>query len=411
MKPLDDVKVIDLSRVLAGPWAGQLLADLGAEVIKVERPGVGDDTREWGPPYAVSDQSGTPGESAYFLSANRGKLGIAVDFTTEAGRKVIEQLIAQADVVLENFRVGHLAKYGLDYASLAKVKPDIIYCSISGFGQTGPYALRPGYDFIVQGVGGLMSVTGAADGQPGGGPLKAGVALTDIMTGLYASSAVLAALHHRDRTGLGQHIDIALLDVQVATLANQALSYLVSGRNPERIGNDHPSIVPYRTFDALDEPFNIAVGNDSQFAKVCNILGLDSLATDPRFSSNAGRVRNRAELVPLLQVPLAKRPAAEWLCLLKTGGVPAGPINSIKAVFEDPQVRHRGTRIDLPHRTLGTAPGVACPLRFSQAEIGSEISAPVLGEHTIEILQDRLKLGQTEIDVLIAAGAVAAHTD
>ena len=400
---LEDVVVLDLSRVLAGPWCTQLLADMGAEVIKLERPGSGDETRGWGPPYLGEDGDR---QSAYFLCANRGKQALAVDFTTEAGRRIVEDLVRQVDVVVENFKVGALARYGLDYAALKKINPRLIYCSITGFGQTGPYAGRAGYDFILQGMGGLMSVTGPPDGEPGGGPYRVGVALTDILTGLYASNGILAALHARERTGVGQHIDLALLDVQVATLANQALAYLATGQSPGRTGNAHPTIVPYQTFQAADAPINIAVGNDSQFRRLCETLGVDELAADPRFTANSARAAHKSELTQRLQAVFSTRPVAEWTAMLEAKGVPAGPINTLEQVFADPQVQHRGMRIDLPHPTLGTAPGVACPLNFSDAPSGHPNAPPLIGQHTDEILSGRLGMTPEAIAGMKARGEI-----
>jgi crotonobetainyl-CoA:carnitine CoA-transferase CaiB-like acyl-CoA transferase len=359
---LHGVRVLDLSRVLAGPWATQLLADLGAEVIKVERPGEGDDTRKWGPPFA-SSEDGSARESAYFLSANRGKHSICVDIAAAEGQRIIRDLAASADVLVENFKVGALARYSLDYASLHALNPRLVYCSLTGFGQDGPYAGRPGYDFLIQGMGGLMSITG----EPGGGPMKAGVALVDVITGLYACNAILAALNHRDRTGRGQHIDVALLDSLVAALANQAASFLVTGENPARLGNAHPSIVPYDVFTSADGHIIIAVGNDGQFRRLCELLGSAALAEDARFVSNQQRVRNRIELTQLLNERLQRRTSAQWLEQMAAAGVPAGPINRMNEVFADPQVRHRQLRLDIPHPQLGSVTTVACPIRFGHA--------------------------------------------
>lgn len=403
-KLLDGVTVLDLSRVLAAPWCTQLLADFGAEVIKVERPGEGDDTRSWGPPYL--EGAGGEKESAYFLCANRGKRAMAVDFTTEAGQDVIRRLAAQADILVENFKVGGLARYGLDYASLSALNPRLIYCSITGFGQTGPYANRAGYDFIVQGMGGLMSVTGPADGEPGGEPQRVGVAVADVLTGLYAGNAILAALHKRGETGRGQHIDVALLDVQVATLANQALNYLVTGKVPVRTGNAHPTIVPYQTFRASDGHMIVAVGNDGQFARLCKAVGLP-LGGDPRFATNQARLANRAELAARLQAILETRPADHWVDLLEGLAVPAGPINTIDKVFEDPQVQARGLRMEVPHATLGSVPSVGTPVRFSDGPLEYEEGIPTMGQHTDEILRTRLSLSDAEIAELRRTGAVA----
>jgi len=392
-RALQGVKVLDLSRVLAGPWCGQLLADLGADVVKVERPGAGDDTRSWGPPW-LHDPSGAPTrDAAYFFCANRNKRSVTADIATPEGRDLVRRLALEADVVLENFKVGGLEQYGLDYASLKALKPGLVWCSITGFGQTGPYAQRAGYDFLIQGMGGLMSVTGRADGEEGAGPQKVGVALTDILTGLYASVAVLAALAHRDRTGQGQHIDLALLDVQVACLANQTANYLIGGTPPRRMGNAHPNIVPYQDFPTADGDMILAVGNDGQFARLCEVAGQPGWATDPRFATNAARVRHRAELIPLLRQATVMRTTREWIAALEAAGVPCGPINGLAEVFDDPQVIARGLRIDLPHPVAGTVPGVANPIRLSATPVAYDRAPPVLGEHTAEVLRDWLGLG------------------
>ncbi len=392
--PLAHIRVLDLSRVLAGPWAGQLLADLGAEVIKVERPGAGDDTRAWGPPYL----DGT-GESAYFLSANRGKKSVTIDMAAPEGQALIRDLAARSDVVLENFKVGGLAKYGLDYASLREVNPRLVYCSITGFGQDGPYAHRAGYDFMIQGMGGLMSLTG----QPDGAPVKVGVAIADLFTGMYASNAVLAALAHRDRTGEGQHIDLALLDCQVAMLANQAMNYLTTGAAPSRLGNAHPNIVPYQAFATADGHIILAVGNDAQYARFCKVAGV---AEDERFRTNAQRVGGRAELVPMLEDVLATRTSADWLAALEAVGVPCGPINTLDQVFADPQVQHRGLRQTLPHPTGGTVEQVACPIRYSGTPLDKATAPPTLGQHTGAVLGEVLGVDADRLEVLRKAGVV-----
>lgn len=402
---LSHLTVLDLSRVLAGPWAGQILGDLGATVYKVERPGSGDDTRGWGPPF-ITDRTGGPGDAAYFLCANRNKKSITVDFTTAEGRAIVDRLAAGADVLLENFKVGGLAAHGLDYESLRKINPRLIYCSITGFGQDGPYAARPGYDFLIQAMGGLMSITGAKDGEPGAGPQKAGVAVTDILTGLYATIGILAALAHRDRTGEGQHIDVALLDVQVACLANQAMNYLVGGKAPVRMGNAHPNIVPYQDFPTADGYMIIAVGNDGQFARLCAELGLAELAQDGRFATNPSRVANRERLIALLAAATATRTTAEWTSRLERAQVPCGPINALDAVFADPQVRARGMRLDLAHATAGTVPQVASPLRLSATPIDYRSAPPVLGADTREVLETRLGLSAADIDALAARNIV-----
>ena len=392
---LSHVTVLDLSRILAGPWAGQMLADLGADVIKIERPGTGDDTRSWGPPFLHDD-------AAYYLCANRNKRSVTVDFTTAAGADIVRDLARSADIVLENFKVGGLLAYGLDYESLRAINPRLIYCSITGFGQTGPYAGRAGYDFLVQGLGGLMSVTGRAVGEPGAGPQKAGVAVTDLLTGLYASTGVLAALLHRERTGVGQHIDLSLLDVQVACLANQAMNYLVSGQVPQRMGNAHPNIVPYQDFPTSDGFMIIAVGNDTQFVRLCHVLGLSELATDARFTTNAARVNQRAALIELLSAATATRTTMDWVAALESVGVPCGPINALDAVFADPQVTARGLRVELPHPQGGPVPLVANPLRFSETPVAYRSAPPILGAQTYEVLAERLGLSQEQLDVLSA---------
>lgn len=402
---LGHLRVLDLSRVLAGPWAGQVLADLGAEVIKVERPGSGDDTRGWGPPY-LRDQSGLEtSESAYFLSANRGKKSVTIDIARPEGQALVRRLAAVSDVLLENFKVGTMARLGLGWEDLSRLNPRLVYCSISGFGQTGPYRGRAGYDFLVQGLGGLMSITGEPDGVPGGGPVKVGVAIADILTGMYAATAALAALAHRERTGLGQRVDLALLDVQVAMLANQAMNHLVTGRPPGRLGNAHPNIVPYQAFRTAQGHLILAVGNDGQFARFCEVAGRPELARDERFATNAGRVRHRAELVPVIEAILAGRPAAEWIEALERAGVPCGPINDLTEVFADPQVRHRGMRMEVPHPLAGTVPLVASPIRLSGATPPPAAPPPLLGEHTQEVLLG-LGLDGAEIASLREKGVV-----
>jgi len=402
---LAGLRVLDLSRVLAGPWASQLLGDLGADVIKVEKPGSGDDTRGWGPPW-LADGTGRPTtDAAYFLCTNRNKRSLTVDMTRPEGQAILRELAARADVVLENFKVGGLAVYGLDYASLAALNPGLVYCSITGFGQDGPYAARAGYDFLIQGMGGLMSVTGRAEGEEGAGPQKVGVALTDILTGLYAGNAILAALLHREKTGQGQHIDLALLDVQVACLANQAMNYLVSGQAPRRMGNGHPNIVPYQDFPTADGDMILAIGNDGQFARFCEIAGHAEWAADPRFASNASRVQHRAELIPLLRRATVMKTTAEWIALLENAAVPCGPINDLAGVFADPQVVHRGLRADLPHAAGGMAPQVANPIRFSATPVGYRQAPPVLGQDTEAILRE-LGRSDDDITVLRAAGVV-----
>jgi crotonobetainyl-CoA:carnitine CoA-transferase CaiB-like acyl-CoA transferase len=365
MKPLAGIKVLELARILAGPWAGQLLADLGAEVVKVERPVAGDDTRHWGPPFAPD------GAAAYFHSCNRGKRSLAVDLETPEGQAQVRALAAEADVLIENFKVGGLARYGLDHSSLCALNPRLVYCSITGFGQTGPYAARAGYDFIIQGMGGAMSLTG----EPDGPPQKSGIAYADLFTGLYASVAILAALRERDRSGTGAHIDMALLDTQVAVLANQALNWMVSGDVPHRMGNGHSNLVPYQAFEAADGELIVAVGNDSQFERLCALLGLNGLSADERFRTNPARVVNREALIPLLASEIRGRGRKELSDSLEAAGIPAGPINAVDAVFADPQVVHRGLRIE------GDFPGLASPIVIDGKRQAAERPAPLLGEH------------------------------
>jgi len=391
MGALTGLKVLDLSRVLAGPWAGQMLADLGADVVKVERPEVGDDTRAWGPPYLRDADGRDTSEAAYFLSANRNKRSITIDFTQAEGQQQVRELVAKADVLIENFKVGGLAAYGLDYASLQQLNPGLIYCSITGFGQTGPYAKRAGYDFMIQAMGGLMSVTGKAAGEEGAGPVKVGVALTDILTGLYASNAVLAALAERERSGQGQYIDLALLDVQVACLGNQALNYLTTGVPPQRLGNAHPNIVPYQDFPTADGDFILTVGNDGQFRRFCEVAGHPEWASDARFASNAQRVAHRAELIPLIRQATVFRTTAEWIIALERAGVPCGPINDLAQVFADEQIKARGVQITLPHALSGEVALVANPIRLSRTPVEYRTAPPMLGEHSAEVLADWLE--------------------
>ena len=378
--------MLDLSRVLAGPWATQLLADLGAEVIKVERPGGGDDTRGWGPPFMAGAGGEPTRESAYFLSTNRGKQSVCIDMKSAEGQAQLRELTAGADVLVENFKVGGAAAYGLDYPTLSQLNPRLVYCSITGFGQTGPEKHRPGYDFLVQAMGGLMSVTGLPDDAPGGGPQKVGVALTDIMTGLYATVGILAALNERERSGLGQHIDLALLDVTAATLANQATNYLVGGLNPGRLGNAHPNIVPYQSFVVADGHLIVAVGNDEQFRRFTRELGCEALADDPRFAGNSGRVEYRDALVPLLQAEMLKCSKAEWLARLEAAGVPAGPINTVAEVFAEPQVQAREMQVGVPHPDNPGLQLVGNPIKLSRTPVSYRRPPPRLGEHTEEVL-------------------------
>ena len=403
---LSHIRVLDLSRVLAGPWCGQILGDLGAEVIKVEKPGAGDDTRHWGPPYIKDAEGNDSREAAYFQSANRNKQSLTLDFTQPEGQRLVRELVAQCDVLLENFKVGGLAAYGLDYASLKAINPKLIYCSITGFGQTGPYAKRAGYDFMIQGLGGLMSLTGRPEGEEGAGPMKVGVALTDILTGLYATVGVLAALNQREQSGIGQHIDVALLDVQVACLANQAMNYLTTNVSPKRLGNAHPNIVPYQDFPSADGNFILAVGNDGQFRKFCEVAGIAGLADDPRYATNKARVANRAELIPQLRQATVFKTTAQWIALLEAAGVPCGPINDLQQVFADPQVQSRGLSFDLPNALGGRTPQVASPLRLSDTPVAYHSAPPLLGQHTDALLQRVLGMSEGQIAALREAGVI-----
>ena len=407
--PLAHLTVLDLSRVLAGPWCTQLLADLGATVVKIERPDSGDDTRAWGPPYLRDAAGRDTSEAAYYLCCNRGKLSVAVDFTTADGQRIVRDLAQQADVLVENYKVGGLAKYRLDYASLAANNPRLVYCSITGFGQDGPYADRAGYDFIIQGMSGFMSVTGERDDVPGGGPQKAGVAISDLMTGMYATVAIQAALAHRDRTGQGQWIDSCLLDSAVAMMATMSHNYLVTGTAPGRVGNAHQNIVPYNVFACSDGHLILAVGNDGQFAKFCEIAGKREWATDARFAKNADRVRNRETLTPLIAAVVRTRSRKAWLDALEQLGIPCGPINRLDQVFADPQVIARGMRMDLPHPLAGTAPQVRAPLVFSSTPLAYDRAPPLLGEHTAAILRDRLGMTDEAIAALAAHGVIQLH--
>ena len=408
--PLTHLTVLDLSRVLAGPWCTQLLADLGATVIKIEKPGSGDDTRAWGPPFLKDAAGNDTSEAGYYLACNRGKRSVAVDFTQPEGQALIRDLARQADIVVENYKVGGLAKYGLDHASLAALNPRLVYCSISGFGQTGPYADRAGYDFIIQGMGGFMSVTGERDGLPGGGPQKAGIAISDLMTGMYASTAILAAIAQREASGRGQHIDACLFDTMVAMMAVMDMNYLVSGKPPGRAGNAHQNIVPYEVFACADGHLILAVGNDSQFAKFCEVAGRPEWAADPRFAKNVDRVKNRAILVPMVGAAMRVRSQRAWLDALESVGVPCGPINTLDQVFADPHVAARGMRLDLPHPLAGTVPQVGNPLKFSATPVGYDQPPPLLGEHTAAVLRERLGLSIDAIADLAARGVVQLRT-
>ena len=386
--PLSHIRVLDLSRIMAGPWAGQILADLGADVVKVERPGAGDDTRGWGPPFLKDKAGRDTRDAGYFLAVNRGKRSIAVDLADAEGQRIVRALAARADIVLENFKTGALGKYGLGYAELSALNPALIYCSITGFGQSGPRRDQAAYDFMIQGMSGLMSVTGEADGKPGGGPQKVGVPIVDIMTGMYAAIAVLAALARRQESGQGEHIDIGMLDVGVSFLANQAMNYLISGLAPRRAGNAHPNIQPQDVFATRDGFLVLAVGNDDQFARFCEVLERPDLAEDERFKANAGRVRNNAILMPLIAEILATRDRDHWVRACERVGVPCGPINTIPEVFADEQIKHRGMLIDIAHAVAGAVPQVASPMRFKNAPLAHERPPPLLGEHTKEILRE-----------------------
>ena len=403
MKPLEGIRVLDLSRVLAGPWCTQLLADLGAEVIKIERPGAGDDTRHWGPPW---HEHGDERVAAYFLAANRGKKSAAIDFAQAEGAALVRRMAAASDVVVENFKVGGLARFGLDSASLRAANPRLVYASITGFGQDGPYADRAGYDYIIQGMGGLMSITGLPDGEPGGAPMRVGVAVVDLFTGLYASNAILAALNQRHATGEGATIDLSLFETQLAMLANQASNALVSGKDPPRQGNTHPNIVPYQPFEAADQPIIIAVGNDRQFARLADICGAPEWAVDPRFATNAARVAHRAELVPLIAECIGMRPADDWLQRLETAGIPAGPINGIGQALADPQTGFRQAVRRFGSGKLGEVPTVGSPLRFDGARADADLPPPALGEHTDEVLAE-FGVEAVEIDRLRSSGVIA----
>jgi crotonobetainyl-CoA:carnitine CoA-transferase CaiB-like acyl-CoA transferase len=400
--PLSHIRVLDLSRVLAGPWAGQNLADLGAEVIKIERPGAGDDSRAFGPPW-VKDRTGRDTQdSAYFTSANRGKKSVTVNIAAAEGQALVRELARASDVLIENYKYGDLARYGLGYGELREVNPRLVYCSVTGFGQTGPYRERPGYDFMIQGMGGMMSITGEPDDEP----QRAGVPIADIITGMYASIAICAALAYRERTGIGQHLDLALLDSQIALLAYQNTNYFATGVPPKRIGNLHPNIVPYQPFRAADGELILACGNDNLYRKFCEAAGCPELATDPRFATNGKRVENRAELTRLLAELFKKRSQHEWLELLEAAGVPNGPINDIAQVFEEPQVKARGVRMELEHPAAGKLPMVASPMRFSATPPDYKRAPPLLGQHTAEVLRELLGKSEAEIEKLRAARVI-----
>ncbi len=404
-RPLSHIRVLDLSRILAGPWASQNLADLGAEVIKIERPGSGDDTRTWGPPLFRGADGRETGEAAYFLSVNRGKKSVTLDLSKPEGQRIARALAVKCDVVLENYKVGTLARYGLDYDALRQAHPGLIYCSITGFGQSGPYAARPGYDFIFQGMGGLMSITGERDERPGGGPQKVGIAITDVLTGMYASLAITAAITHRERTGIGQYIDLALLDTIVAFGANQIMNYWCSDDVPRRWGNAHPNITPYEAFATSDSHIILAVGNDGQFQSFCRAAGRPELSEDARFRTNPDRLENRQALVEIVRGLMRQRSKRDWMEILEAAGVPCGPINDYSEVFRDPQVLHRGLRVELPH-PQGALPTVASPMRFSATPVAYDTPPPLLGQHTDAVLGEWLALPPEELQRLRAEGIV-----
>ncbi|MGS2720640.1 CaiB/BaiF CoA transferase family protein [Paraglaciecola aestuariivivens] len=402
---LSHIRVLELSRILAGPWAGQMLADLGAQVIKVEKPIAGDDTRHWGPPFVTEPSETTTQTAAYFLAANRGKQSITLDIRQAQGQAIIKELVKKTDVLIENFKVGGLAQYQLDYASLSAINPKLIYCSITGFGQTGPYAKRPGYDFLIQGMGGLMSVTGEPDHLTGGGPQKVGVALTDIMTGMYATTAIQAAIIEREKSGLGQHIDLSLLDVQVASLANQGMNYLVGQQVPQRLGNAHPNIVPYQSFKTANGHIILTIGNDSQFADFCQVAQCPELIDDARFATNQARVTHREEVVAKLQQIIERQPSEFWLNQLESQGVPCGPINDIEQVFNDPQVKHRKMRTQLQSENQTSVPSIGNPIQFSRTPITYTSAPPTLGQHTQAVLS-QLGYNQQQIQELQQAKVI-----
>jgi len=400
--PLSGIRVLDMSRILAGPWAGQLLADLGAEVIKIERPGSGDDTRGWGPPFLKDRQGHATSESAYFLSANRGKKSLTLDISKEEGQAIARELADVSDVLIENYKVGDLKRYGLAYDDLSARNPKLVYCSITGFGQTGPYRERAGYDFMIQGMGGLMSFTGERDDAPGGGPQKVGVAIADLMTGMYSSVAILAALHERASSGIGQHIDMALLDAQVAWLANQNTNYLIGGEPPKRMGNAHPNIVPYQTFHTRDGDLILAIGNDAQFRRFCSAAGIGEVGEDPRFADNVTRLANRQACIDAIAPAMRKKTTAEWITTLEPLGVPCGPINRLDEVYGDPQVQHRGMKIEVEHPLAGPIALTANPIKYSRTSLQYDAPPPLLGEHTEEVLRGLLRKSEAEINALRA---------
>lgn len=403
--PLSHIKVLDLSRILAGPWSGQALADLGADVIKVERPLVGDDTRTWGPPFLKDIAGNETGESGYFLSTNRGKRSITVDLNTIEGQQIVRELASKTDILLENYKVGTLTKFGLGYDDLKSINPGLIYCSVTGFGQTGPKAENAAYDFMIQAMGGLMSVTGEKDNLPGGGPQKVGVPIVDLMTGMYTSVAVLAALARRGETGLGDYIDIGMLDVMVGSIANQGMNYLVSGNTPKRAGNKHPNIQPQDVFACEDGYVVLVVGNDGQFAKFCEVIGRSEWVSDERYATNGARVRNQQSLLPLIGEILLSKPMAVWAGFLDSAGVPCSPINTIPQVFEDEQVKHREMLIRIPHPTAGSVSQIRSPMRFANAPLTFDRAPPLLGQHTNEVLME-MGFSRQQIDSWASAGTI-----
>ena len=404
--PLSHIRVLDLSRVLAGPWCGQNLADLGAEVIKVERPKTGDDSRAYGPPWMKDASGKETSEAAYFMAANRGKKSITVNLNHPEGQKLIRDLAAKCDVLIENYKFGDLDRYGLGYKDLSKLNPGLVYCSVTGFGQTGPYREKPGYDFMAQGMAGLMSITGEPEGVPGGGPMRVGVPVIDIFTGMYATIAICAAVANRAVTGKGQHLDVALLDSCMALLANQGMTYLATGETPKRIGNTHPTIVPYQVFPTKDGSIILACGNDNLFTKFCAVAKRQDLVADERFAKNAVRVKHRTTLVPILEDVFRQRSTAEWVSALEGAGVPCGPINTVAQAFADPQVQARGMQIKLPHPLAGEVPLMGSPMKFSGTPIEHKLPPPVLGQHADEILEQMLGIGPEERAKLRAAGAI-----
>lgn len=403
---LGHIKVLDLTRILAGPWATQNLADMGAEVIKIERPLVGDDTRTWGPPFLKDAEGRETNDSSYFLSANRGKKSVTVDLATAEGQEIIRMLMREADVLVENYKVGTLARFGLSYQDAQEINPRLVYCSVTGFGQDGPYAALPGYDFVFQGMGGLMSITGIPDGEPGAAPMKSGIAISDLLTGMYATSAILAALEHRHISGKGQYIDMSLLDCVVTINSYQALNYFLSGKVPHRMGNAHSNMVPYQVFRCKEGDIIIAVGNDAQYTAFCKAIDREHLAADPLYSTAPQRNRNRKTLIPMIAEAMLAKTMDEWVALLEARNVPCGPIHNMKQVFDDPQVQHRNMQLSLPHGAGVQAPSVANPIRLSDTPIQYQNSAPVLGEHTREILKERLGFSDERMAELQSKGVI-----